>query len=39
MIGANDLLIAATALHYDYDIVTFNKREFSRIPNLTVITP
>lgn len=38
-IGANDLLIAATALANDYDVVTLNVREFSRIPGLRVIAP
>ena len=38
-IGPNDLLIAATALRHGYGVATFNAREFSRIPNLTVITP
>jgi len=39
LIGAHDLLIAATALRHGYSVATFNAREFSRIPNLTVITP
>jgi len=38
-IGANDLLIAAIALRYNYAVITFNSREFSRIPDLVVITP
>lgn len=33
-IGANDLLIAATALAYDLTLVTHNTREFSRVPGL-----
>ncbi len=36
-IGAHDLLIAATALHYQYPIITRNTREFSRIEQLQVI--
>lgn len=33
-IGANDLLIAATALAHDLTLVTANTREFGRIPGL-----
>ena len=33
-IGANDLLIAATALANDLTLVTHNTGEFGRIPNL-----
>jgi tRNA(fMet)-specific endonuclease VapC len=33
-IGANDLLIAATALAHDLILVTHNTREFSRVPHL-----
>lgn len=35
-IGANDLLIAATALSHGLILVTHNMREFSRIAGLTV---
>jgi tRNA(fMet)-specific endonuclease VapC len=35
-IGANDLLIAAQALHDGSVLVTDNVREFSRVPGLTV---
>jgi len=38
-IGTNDLLIAATAVRYNYGVITFNAREFSRIQGLAVITP
>jgi len=38
-IGTHDLLIAATAVCHNYGVITFNAREFSRIPSLTVITP
>jgi predicted nucleic acid-binding protein len=31
-----DLLIAATALHLSYKLVTDNVRHFRNIPNLTV---
>lgn len=33
-IGANDMLIAATALAYDLTLVTRNRNEFVRVPNL-----
>ncbi|MBS3932719.1 MAG: type II toxin-antitoxin system VapC family toxin [Truepera sp.] len=33
-IGANDLLIAATALAHDLTLVTHNTREFGRVPHL-----
>ena len=33
-IGANDLLIAATALAHDVTLVTHNTREFSQVPGL-----
>jgi tRNA(fMet)-specific endonuclease VapC len=33
-IGANDLLIAATALTHNLTLVTHNTREFSRVPRL-----
>lgn len=33
-IGANDLLIAATALAHDAVLVTHNTREFARVPGL-----
>jgi predicted nucleic acid-binding protein len=29
-----DILIAATALHYDLTLLTYNRRHFSRIPDL-----
>jgi tRNA(fMet)-specific endonuclease VapC len=29
-----DLLTAATALHYDLTLITFNRRHFDRIPDL-----
>lgn len=39
MIGAHDLLIAATARAIDFGVVTLNDREFRRIPELTVYSP
>jgi tRNA(fMet)-specific endonuclease VapC len=37
LIGAHDLIIAATALQHGFAILTDNGREFSRIPGLTVL--
>src|SRR5579859_7510243 len=37
MIGAHDLIIAATARHHDLSILTENVDEFSRVPGLGVI--
>lgn len=37
MIGPHDNWIAATALKYDYDLLTTNVAEFSRVPHLRVI--
>jgi tRNA(fMet)-specific endonuclease VapC len=34
-----DLLIAATALHYDLNLLTFNIRHFQRVPGLRVFPP
>jgi predicted nucleic acid-binding protein len=34
-----DLLIAATALHYDLTPLTFNMRHFERVPDLRVYRP
>lgn len=34
MINDPDLLIAATALHYDLTLMTHNRKHFSRIPTL-----
>ncbi len=36
MIGANDMLIAATAQAYRLTLVTHNTDEFKRIPNLSI---
>ena len=36
LIGANDMLIAATVLSYNATIITHNVDEFSRIPNLLI---
>ena len=37
MIGAHDLIIAATARYHDLPLVTDNVREFSQVPALQVI--
>lgn len=34
-----DLVIAATALHHDLELVTRNLRHFNRIPDLTIYQP
>lgn len=36
-IGPHDNWIAATAIAYDYDLLTTNANEFRRVPNLRVI--
>jgi tRNA(fMet)-specific endonuclease VapC len=39
LISDFDMLIAATALHYNLTVLTFNYRHFSRIPDLTLYQP
>lgn len=39
MIGAHDLLIAATARSLDYGLITLNVDEFQRVPELKVLGP
>jgi predicted nucleic acid-binding protein len=39
IIGAHDLLIAATALAYDDAVLTENLRDFQRVPELVVHQP
>ncbi len=39
LIGLNDLMIAATALVHGYDVLTFNVREFERVPGLVARWP
>ena len=34
LIGPNDLIIAASCIHYQHSLLTFNIKEFSRIPDL-----
>jgi tRNA(fMet)-specific endonuclease VapC len=36
-VGPHDNWIAATAITYDYDLLTTNANEFRRVPNLRVI--
>lgn len=36
LIGAHDLIIAATALAHDHFVLTHNLRDFQRVPGLTV---
>ena len=38
-IDYKDLLIAATALHYDYSLATINEKHFQDIEDLDLITP
>ena len=38
LIGAHDLIIAATALQHGYALLTFNEQEFNRVPGLKVLT-
>ncbi len=37
LIGAHDMLIAATALTYGHALLTANHQEFSRVPGLKVL--
>jgi predicted nucleic acid-binding protein len=39
MIGAHDLLIAATALTHNYAVLTHNLRDFQRVPGLVIHQP
>ena len=36
VIGAHDLIIAATAVAHGYELLTLNQHEFSRVPGLTI---
>lgn len=38
-IGVHDFIIAATALAHDFEVMTLNVREFSRVPGLDVRQP
>lgn len=39
VIGAHDMLIAATALEHDHTLATLNGAEFNRVPALRIIDP
>lgn len=39
MIGYYDLIVAATALEWNYAVATFNRRHFAVVPGLNVIEP
>ena len=39
MIGAYDLIVAATALERGSEVATFNRRHFDHVPGLKVIEP
>jgi tRNA(fMet)-specific endonuclease VapC len=39
MIGAHDLILAATALEHGSSVATFNERHFTNLPGLKVIRP
>ncbi len=38
LIGAHDLMIAATAVHHGLSVVTYNEREFRRVNGLELTT-
>lgn len=37
LIGAHDMIIAATALGAGYELATLNRREFERVPGLRLV--
>lgn len=39
MIGAHDLIVAATALERGSTVATFNRKHFAQVPGLKVIVP
>jgi tRNA(fMet)-specific endonuclease VapC len=39
LISDFDILLGATALQYDLTVLTFNRKHFSRIPDLTLYQP
>lgn len=39
MISPHDLMIGATAVHYDYEVLTQNRRDFDRIPGVRIRQP
>lgn len=38
-VGDNDLIIAATALHFGLTLVTRNTRDYERVPGLDLLVP
>lgn len=38
LIGTDDILIASTAIRYDYKLATLNKKDFDRINSIGLIT-
>jgi predicted nucleic acid-binding protein len=34
-----DIVVAATALHYELTVLTFNRRHFARVPGLRIYQP
>ena len=38
MIGAHDLIIAATALNHGFSLLTLNEREFKQVPGLKILS-
>jgi predicted nucleic acid-binding protein len=39
LISDFDILLGATALHYDLTVLTFNRKHFARIPDLVLYQP
>ena len=39
MISDFDILLGATALHYDLTVLTYNKKHFTRIPDIKIFQP
>ena len=39
MISDFDMLLGATALHYDLTVLTYNKKHFERIPEAKLFQP
>lgn len=37
MVPAHDALIGATALHYGHHVLTHNRRDFARMPNVQLV--
>ncbi len=39
MIGYYDLIVAATALEWNYEVASFNRRHFAVVPGLKLVDP